>query len=109
MSIENIRCSRPTLLVSFNRRTATSIWGGSLRQGSYFGEFRHLQFSVCVYVCMYVCMHVWNTCIHVCMYEYMYAHRQTYVQTYIHTNIHVYMYTCMHVCMIRWNTITYHI
>src|SRR6218665_2680292 len=36
---------RPTLLVSFNTRSATSTWGGSLRQGSYFVEFRHLQFS----------------------------------------------------------------
>src|SRR6218665_1117152 len=37
---------RPTLLEGWlNRRTATSTWGGSLRQGSYFVEFRHLQFS----------------------------------------------------------------
>src|SRR6218665_2257142 len=37
---------RPTLLEGWlNRRTETSTWGGSLRQGSYFVEFRHLQFS----------------------------------------------------------------
>src|SRR6218665_277861 len=38
---------RPTLLEGWlNRRTATRYtWGGSLRQGSYFVEFRHLQFS----------------------------------------------------------------